>query len=137
MHPAFWLIPLVACGDLARRPAAPSPAPAVPAPLPAPAPQPAPAPPVPAPAPPEAPPEDAAGSALGAACLAAADCASGVCEGEGCDEASPGVCVAADRRCTLDNRPFCGCDDATFQASSRCPGRRYAHEGACDAGGED
>ena len=67
----------------------------------------------------------------GAACLAASDCASGVCEGQGCGADAPGVCAAKARACTRDLRPYCGCDGATFRASGSCPGRRYASKGEC------
>ncbi|MEZ4366156.1 MAG: hypothetical protein R2939_07690 [Kofleriaceae bacterium] len=67
----------------------------------------------------------------GAACLAAADCASGVCEGLGCDASAPGVCAPAQRACTRDLRAYCGCDGQTFRTSGSCPGRRYARAGAC------
>jgi hypothetical protein len=33
--------------------------------------------------------------------------------------------------CTMDLIDMCGCDGQTFQASSTCPGRRYAKRGAC------
>lgn len=67
----------------------------------------------------------------GAACLTASDCESGVCEGEGCDAAHPGVCAPAARGCTRDRRPFCGCDGTVFQSSSSCPGQRFAKRGPC------
>lgn len=69
--------------------------------------------------------------ANGEACAAAADCASGICEGQGCDEANLGVCVSEFRACTADLAPFCDCDGANFSASSSCPGRRYAAAGTC------
>lgn len=72
-----------------------------------------------------------AAAADGAACRAAEDCASGVCEGQGCGDAAPGVCAPAQRGCTRDLRAYCGCDGQTFQASGSCPGRRYAAPGAC------
>jgi hypothetical protein len=74
------------------------------------------------------------GLADGAACTASADCASGVCEGEGCGDV-PGRCAVTARACTFDLRPYCGCDGATFQASGTCPGRRYLHRGECKAAG--
>lgn len=108
---------------------APEPAPGaqpVPATAPGEAPEPRPA---PAPEPsPEPPPTELP---EGAACLTAEECASGVCEGEGCDEASPGICAPAQRACTRDRRPYCGCDDQTFYTSGSCPGQRYAHTGSC------
>jgi hypothetical protein len=38
--------------------------------------------------------------AEGEACLLHEDCASGLCEGQGCDDAHPGVCVPQARPCT-------------------------------------
>lgn len=67
----------------------------------------------------------------GAECLAAADCTSKVCEGEGCGADHPGHCVAADRMCTQDIQSYCGCDGKTFTASGSCPGQRYAHRNQC------
>ena len=67
----------------------------------------------------------------GAACLAATDCASGVCEGQGCGVSSPGTCAPARRACTKDLRPYCGCDGKTFRTSGSCPGRRYQAKGEC------
>jgi hypothetical protein len=67
----------------------------------------------------------------GANCLAATDCTSGVCEGQGCDAGKPGVCVAASRGCTRDLRQYCGCDGVVFQASGSCPAKRFASRGAC------
>lgn len=37
------------------------------------------------------------------------------------------------RRCRRDRVEYCGCDGATFTASSNCPGRPYIHAGACGA----
>ncbi len=68
----------------------------------------------------------------GETCLSADDCASGVCEGEGCDEANPGTCMPKMRPCTRDLRPYCGCDGETFQASGTCPNRRFERRGACE-----
>lgn len=65
------------------------------------------------------------------ACLSDADCGDGVCEGQGCGADQPGTCVAKNRMCTRDSRPYCGCDGQTFRGSGTCPGRRYAHEGEC------
>jgi hypothetical protein len=70
-------------------------------------------------------------AADGAACKAAAECQSGICEGEGCGDGAPGKCVSRKRPCTADLRAFCGCDGATFSGSSTCPGRRYAARGEC------
>jgi hypothetical protein len=70
-------------------------------------------------------------AADGTACKAAADCQSGICEGEGCGDGTPGTCVSRKRPCTADMRAFCGCDGVTFGGSSTCPGRRYAARGEC------
>lgn len=67
----------------------------------------------------------------GASCLSGADCASGICEGLGCGEESPGVCMPQMRPCTRDLRPYCGCDGETFRTSGSCPGKRYASKDAC------
>jgi hypothetical protein len=102
---------------------------------------PKPVPPAPAPQPGFEPPGDGsgagsgspvAGGVAGASCNTGADCASGVCEGEGCG-AGQGVCAAEKRACTLDLRPYCGCDGVTFDASSTCPRRRFSQRGACAA----
>lgn len=69
--------------------------------------------------------------AAGAACAADDQCASGICEGQGCGEQETGVCAAAGRMCTADVVPYCGCDGKTFGASSGCPQRRFAHRGKC------
>lgn len=66
----------------------------------------------------------------GQACFTSAECASGVCEGLGC-EATPGKCAPQRRGCTRDLRTYCGCDGKTFRASGSCPGRRFASYGAC------
>ena len=78
--------------------------------------------------------EAATGELLGAgsACLDGTECASGICEGEGCDDDSPGVCAATDRPCTRDLRPYCGCDGKTFRTSGVCPNQRYASKGPCE-----
>jgi hypothetical protein len=68
---------------------------------------------------------------IGAACTSAGDCDSGICEGEGCADGAPGRCADKRRMCTMDLIDYCGCDGATFQSSGSCPGRRYAHRGAC------
>ncbi len=75
----------------------------------------------------------AAGQPDGAACQAADECASGVCEGQGCDANQPGTCMARQRACTRDLRAYCGCDGVTFKTSGSCPGRRYQARGACPA----
>lgn len=86
------------------------------------------------PAPIDAGPADAmvseAAGADGTACTLDDDCASGVCEGLGCEEGQ-GVCAPATRGCTKDLRQYCGCDGITFQSSGSCPGQRYAATGAC------
>lgn len=74
----------------------------------------------------------ASGGATGAACTTSADCASGICEGEGCG-AGQGTCAARERACTYDLQTYCGCDGNTFDASGSCPERRYSHRGACQA----
>jgi hypothetical protein len=67
----------------------------------------------------------------GGACERAIQCASGICEGEGCSPDRQGVCMSRNRRCTRDLRVYCGCDGKTFQASGSCPGRRFASRAAC------
>ncbi len=67
----------------------------------------------------------------GASCLSADECQSGVCEGEGCSDDTPGTCADASRMCTRDLRQYCGCDGVTFGSSGSCPGQRYAHKEAC------
>ena len=93
--------------------------------------------------------DDAAGDDEGAAddgsatpkpagepCLAAGECESGVCEGEGCGDDQPGTCADAERMCTRDLQQYCGCDGETFGASGSCPGARYSQKGPCpDAAG--
>ncbi len=93
---------------------------------------PQPSPPSPPPATGYEPPSTPHGAPAGSACTAAADCASGICEGEGCGDAR-GVCAEASRACTKDLRQYCGCDGVTFGASGSCPGRRFAHAGECQA----
>lgn len=88
---------------------------------------------VPAPPAPEHTPSGDVGAPDGAPCLTSSACASGVCEGVGCREDTPGTCMSRERLCTMDLRLWCDCDGATFQASGSCPGRRVAHKGACDA----
>lgn len=70
----------------------------------------------------------------GAACLAASECASGVCEGQGCDAATPGTCAPRSRACTRDLRAYCGCDGKTFHTSGSCPGQRFSSKGECPNG---
>ena len=70
----------------------------------------------------------------GARCLRSEQCASGVCEGEGCGPEG-GTCAPAKRACTKDLRPYCGCDGKTFRTSGTCPGRRFDHRGECTTGG--
>ncbi len=65
----------------------------------------------------------------GSECMAASECASGVCEGEGCDV--PGKCMPTSRPCTKDLRQYCGCDGATFSGSGSCPGARFSKRAAC------
>lgn len=69
---------------------------------------------------------------VGAACLSTDQCQSGICEGMGCDDATPGVCAPSQRACTRDRRAFCGCDGTQFYGSSSCVGTRYAYKGMCD-----
>lgn len=66
----------------------------------------------------------------GDACTTADQCASGVCEGEGCGDAN-GVCAPRNRACTKDLRAYCGCDGQTFRTSGSCPGQRFSHRGEC------
>ncbi len=73
-------------------------------------------------------------AADGASCFAHSDCASGVCEGEGCDDSHPGTCAPAQRGCTKDLRTYCGCDGKTFKASGSCPRQRFAAKNACVTG---
>jgi hypothetical protein len=79
------------------------------------------------PAPPPPPPKKAAGES----CLSPDDCASGVCAGKGCGDDTPGRCADPAARCARNSVEMCGCDGATFRASSTCPGRRFAHPGKC------
>jgi hypothetical protein len=67
----------------------------------------------------------------GAPCLVGPECASGVCEGEGCTDDRPGTCAPRARACTRDLRQYCGCDGKTFGASGTCPGRRFAARAPC------
>src|SRR5689334_857570 len=50
----------------------------------------------------------------GGPCLADTECASGVCEGQGCAADQPGACAPKTRGCTRDRRQYCGCDGITF-----------------------
>jgi hypothetical protein len=63
-------------------------------------------------------------------CASNGDCPAGTeCAGaEGCG--TRWTCQPA-RGCTADLAAFCACDGTTFRASSTCPGRPYAHRGAC------
>jgi len=63
-------------------------------------------------------------------CTRDRDCTDGSsCSGpEGCG--IPWTCQSP-RPCTDDLAPFCGCDGVSFRGSSTCPGRPYAHRGAC------
>lgn len=105
------LLVLLACG--ARQ-----------APAPASTPTPAATPAAPAPTP-------ANGLADGAECTTADQCASGVCEGMGCEDSTPGTCMPVHRGCTKDLVAFCTCAGETIRTSSRCPGTRVAQRGAC------
>ena len=67
----------------------------------------------------------------GGACDSGDQCASGICEGQGCGADKKGVCMSQNRRCTRDLRAYCGCDGQTFRASGSCPGRRYSARAAC------
>lgn len=67
----------------------------------------------------------------GAACTQGDECASGICEGEGCG-VDEGRCAPRLRGCTKDLQAYCGCDGQTFQASGTCPGSTYRHRGACE-----
>ena len=74
---------------------------------------------------------DRKGEPDGAPCLVGPECASGVCEGEGCSEDRPGTCAPRSRACTKDLRQYCGCDGKSFGASGTCPGRRFAARAPC------
>ena len=89
-------------------------------------------PPAPLPTPePATKPEEATGTRPdGSACDVGADCQSGICEGEGCDEEG-GTCMSSQRMCTRDLVAYCGCDGKTFRNSGSCPGRRYEKKGPC------
>ena len=82
--------------------------------------------------PPAAEPQPVAATAKmadGGECQAGEDCESGICEGMGCDVA--GKCMPRARPCTMDLRPYCGCDGKTFRSSGSCPGRRYSAKAEC------
>lgn len=117
---------ILACGS---QPSANAPAASSAAPAPAPPPPPSPGPAagsIPGPPPPaELMPDGMKG------CANMAQCASAICEGLGCTDDAFGTCVAHDRKCTRDLVTYCACDGTTFQASGSCPGKRYAHRGAC------
>jgi hypothetical protein len=85
----------------------------------------------PAPAPAPALGSDGAHGGGAGACTDSNDCASGICEGQGCGTPD-GRCAAKERPCTADIVPHCGCDGVTFTSSSTCPGRRFAHRGRCE-----
>ena len=65
-------------------------------------------------------------------CTSNADCASGVCEGEGCTADAPGTCKPKDRMCTRDARSYCGRDGKPFIGSGSCPGARFQDPSACE-----
>jgi hypothetical protein len=67
----------------------------------------------------------------GTSCMVGPECASGVCEGEGCTADRPGTCAPQSRPCTRDLRQYCGCDGKSFGASGTCPGRRFAARAPC------
>jgi hypothetical protein len=71
----------------------------------------------------------------GAACTEASQCASGICEGEGCGADKPGRCASKVAPCTRDLVTYCSCDGRTFQASGSCARQRYARRGACGESG--
>jgi hypothetical protein len=126
---------LAGCGHTQTpEPAAPAPVVQAPTPEPEPAPEPEVVLTVPESGDVEAAPELVLGTmASGGACLQGSDCSSGVCEGEGCGDDAPGVCAPAQRSCTRDRRPYCGCDGETFFSSGSCPGARFSQRGMCSA----
>ncbi len=85
-------------------------------------------------APPSSKADGGSSRADGASCSEATQCASGICEGEGCG-AEQGRCAAKVSPCTRDLVTYCGCDGRTFQASGSCAGKRYARRGACGESG--
>jgi hypothetical protein len=85
------------------------------------------------PLPPSTPPPPEQGlKADGASCFGGDQCASGICEGQGCGDDEPGKCMPKRRACTRDLRTYCGCDHKTFQASGSCPGRRFSARAKCE-----
>ena len=84
------------------------------------------------PLPPATPPPAESKKADGAACFLGDECSSGICEGQGCGETTPGKCMPRARGCTRDLRTYCGCDGKTFQASGSCPGQRYSMREKCE-----
>ncbi len=71
----------------------------------------------------------------GTACAHSDECGAGqLCRGpRGCT--TPWACGAPPEDCSGERIAYCDCDGATFYAISGCPGRSYAHVGACDAMG--
>lgn len=71
----------------------------------------------------------------GPACMRTSTCGPGQqCRGpSGCT--SEWAC-GAERECLLETVAYCDCDEITFYAPGGCPGRPYAHVGACEAVGE-
>ena len=69
----------------------------------------------------------------GEACYGAGECASGVCEGEGCGVDQPGKCVAASRACSASEQVYCSCAGQAFRAPGDCPAQRFSRRGACAA----
>lgn len=70
---------------------------------------------------------------LGEACTSGAQCASGLCAGEGlegCSGGATGVC--SDGACTDDDSLFCGCNGFDFHESSACPNQQFAYRGPCE-----
>jgi hypothetical protein len=74
--------------------------------------------------------EKPVGRIAGATCEVGAQCASSICEGQGCGDVL-GTCADKGRPCTQDLVSFCGCDQQNFQASGSCPARRYQSRGEC------
>jgi hypothetical protein len=70
-------------------------------------------------------------AADGRPCSVADDCASGICEGQGCGPGKGGKCVGRARICTMDAVTYCGCDGKEFTSSGSCPGQRYSAKGGC------
>ncbi len=144
-----WVVAHIGCASASGRPSGEHPAPPPPIAEPAspvrPAPEAAPvavepspsatAPPAggppPPPEPPSQPPPSTAARPDGAACSLAAECASGICEGQGCGP-EQGRCAPRKRVCTMDLKAYCGCDGRTFRSSGSCPGLRFTRRGPCD-----